>query len=56
LGDGSVHAEVEASLDLEFCDFFANVVDYPVQLVEMLFMNMDNVSQKISFLLLRFDG
>ena len=29
LGNGSVHAEVETSLDLELGDFFPNVVDLP---------------------------
>ncbi len=33
LGNGSVHAEVKTSLDLELCDFISNVVDHPVQLV-----------------------
>jgi hypothetical protein len=56
LGNGSVHAEVETSLDLELGDFFPNVVDHPVQLMKMLLMNVDNVSQKISFLLLHFNG
>jgi hypothetical protein len=56
LGNGSVNAEVEPSLNLELGDFIANVVDHPVQLMKVLFMNVDNVSQKISFLFLRFDG
>ena len=56
LGNGSVHAEVETSLDLELGDFIANVIDHPVQLVEMLLVDVDNVSQKISFLLLCFNG
>ncbi len=56
LGNGSVHAEEKTSVDLELGDFFTNVVDHPVQLMKMLFMEVDNVSQKISFLLLRFDG
>ena len=56
LGNGSVHAEVETSLDLELGDFSPNVVDHPVQLMKMLLMNVDNVSQKISFLFLHFNG
>ena len=56
LGNGSVHAEMETSLDLELGDFSPNVVDHPVQLMKMLLMNVDNVSQKISFLFLLFNG
>ena len=56
LGNGSVHAEVEPSLYLELGDFIANVIDHPVQLVEMLLVNVDYISQKISFLFLRFNG
>ena len=56
LGNGSVHAEMETSLDLELGNFSPNVVDHPVQLMKMLLMNVDNVSQKISFLFLCFDG
>jgi hypothetical protein len=56
LGNGSVHAEEETGVDLELGDFLPNVVDHPVQLMKMLFMEVDNVSQKISFVLLRFDG
>ena len=56
LGNGPVHAEEKTGVDLELGDFFANVVDHPVQLMKMLFMEVDNVSQKISFVLLHFDG
>jgi hypothetical protein len=56
LGNGSVHAEEETGVDLELGDFLPNVVDHPVQLMKMLFVEVDNVSQKISFLFLRFDG
>ncbi len=56
MGKGSVNAEVEASLNLELGDFIANVIDYPVQLVEMLLVDVDNVSQKVSFLFLCLNG
>ncbi len=56
LGNGSVHAEEKAGVDFELGDFFPNVVYHPVQLMKMLFMEVDNVSQKISCVLLRFDG
>ena len=56
LGNGSVHAEEKTGVDLELGDFFPNVVDHPVQLMKVLFMEVDNVSQKISSVLLRFDG
>jgi len=56
LCNGPVQAEVESSLDLELLDFIANVFDHRVQLVEMLFLDVNDVSQKIGFLLLCFDG
>jgi hypothetical protein len=43
-------------LDLELGDFIANVIDHPVQLVEMLLVDVDNISQKVSFLFLSFNG
>ena len=56
LGNGSVDAKVKASLNLELGNFIANVLDHPVELVQMLFMDVNNVSQKISFVFLSFDG
>jgi hypothetical protein len=56
LGNGSVDAEVKASLNLELGDFIANVLDHPVQLMQMLFMDVNNVSQKISFVFLSLNG
>jgi hypothetical protein len=47
LGDGSVHTEVETSLNLELLDFVPNVLDHFVQLVKVLFMKLDNVYKKI---------
>ncbi len=47
LGDGSVHTEVETSLNLELLDFVPNVLDHFVQLVKVLFMKLDNVNEKI---------
>ncbi len=54
--NGSVNAEVKASLDFELLNFIANVLDHLVQLVEVLFMKPDDVSQKISLLFLGFNG
>ena len=56
LGNGSVDAEVKTSLNLELGDFIANVLDHPVKLMQMLFMDVNNVSQKISFVFLSLDG
>jgi len=56
LGNGSVDAEVKASLNLELGDFIANVFDHPVELMQMLFMDVNNVSQKISFVFLSLNG
>jgi hypothetical protein len=56
LGNGSVDAEVKASLNLELGDFIANVLNHPVELVEMLLMDVNNVGQKISFVFLSLNG
>jgi hypothetical protein len=56
LGDGSVNAEVEASLNLQLFDFVPNVLDHFVQLMKVLFMKPDNVGKKIHFLFLTFYG
>ena len=56
MGNGSVDAEVKASLNLELGDFIANVLDHPVELVQVLFMDVNNVSQKISFVFLSLNG
>jgi len=56
LGNGSVDAEVKTSLNLELGDFIANVLDHPVELMQMLFMDVNNVSQKISFVFLSLNG
>ncbi len=56
LGDGSVNAEVETSLNLELLDFIPNVLDHFVQLVKVLLMKPGNISEKICFLFLCFYG
>ena len=56
LGNGSVDAEVKTSLNLELGDFIANILDHPVELMQMLFMDVNNVSQKISFVFLSLNG
>jgi hypothetical protein len=56
LGNGSVNTEVESSLNLELLDFIANVFDHLVQLMEVLFVDVNNVRKKIRFLLLFFNG
>jgi hypothetical protein len=56
LRNGSVNTEVETSLNLELLDFIANVFDHLVQLMEVLFVNVNNVRKKIRFLLLFFNG
>ncbi len=56
LGNLSVDAEVKASLNLELCNFIANVFDHPVKLMQMLFMDVNNVSQKNSFVFLSLNG
>ena len=56
LGNGSVNTEVESSLNFELLDFIANVFDHLVQLMEVLFVDVNNVCKQICFLLLFFNG
>ncbi len=56
LSNGPVDAEVKAGLNFECLDFFANVVNHLVQLMQVLLMELDDVSEKISLLFLGFDG
>ncbi len=46
---------MESRLDLELLDFVPNVFDHFVQLIKVLFMQFDDVSQLISFLFLGLD-
>ncbi len=55
LGNCSVNAEVKSSLYLELLNFIANILDHFVQLVEMLFVQPDDVSRKIRLLFLGFN-
>jgi hypothetical protein len=45
MGDGSVNAEMETSLNLELLDFIPNVLNHFVQLVKVMFMKSDNVGE-----------
>ncbi len=56
LGNGSVNTEVESSLNSELLDFIANVFDHLIQLMEVLFVDVNNVCKQICFLLLFFNG
>ncbi len=56
LCNGLVNTEVESSLDFELLDFIANVFDHFVQLMEVLFVDVNNVCQKIHFILLFLNG
>ncbi len=56
LGDGSVNAEVKTSLNFELSDFVPNVLNHLVQLVEVLLMKSDDISEKISLLFLSLNG
>ncbi len=56
LGNGSVDTEVKSSLNFELLDFITNVFDHLVQLMEVLFVDVNNVRKQIRFLLLFFNG
>ncbi len=56
LGYGSVNAEVKASLNFELFDFITNVLDHLVQLLEVLLMKSNDISQEICSLFLGFNG
>ncbi len=43
-------------MNFELLDFIANVLDHFIQLVEVLLMKSNDVSQKISLLLLSLNG
>ena len=49
LSNGPVDAEVKTGLNFECLDFFANVVNHLVQLMQVLLMELDDVCEKISF-------
>ncbi len=55
LADCSLNAEVEASLDFELVEFIPNILDHFVQLMQVLLVKPDDISQKISLLFLRFN-
>jgi hypothetical protein len=55
LGNGSVNTEVESSLNFELLDFIANVFDHLIQLMEVLFVDVNNVRKQIRFLLFFFN-